>query len=205
MASREERKKRITQRREKQILDAALLVFSRKGFDKATVPDIARKAGIAVGTIYNYYPGKRDLLIAITNKYIIAPFAEFTANNAGYTDAGFITAIMENRLIFGLEGLEKFLPLFIEMQRDPELRRRYSEKVLRPVMTMMEKLVASRIEAGAFRDVNPAVVTRAIGGMVIGFMLLYRVEGDRSPIHGIDRKNLADELASLVFQGLVRK
>ena len=205
MASREERKKRITEQRENQILDAALLVFSRKGFDKSTVPDIARQAGIAVGTIYNYYPGKRDLLIAITNEYIIEPFARIVSNTSGHTDISFITAIMENRLDFGLEGLEKFLPLFLEMQRDPELRRQYSEKVLRPVMDMMEKLVASRVEAGTFRDVDPSVVTRAIGGMVIGFMLLYRIEGKNSPVHNIDRKQLANELAGLIFQGLTRR
>lgn len=205
MASREERKKQITEQREKQILDAALLVFSQKGYDKATVPDIARQAGVAVGTIYNYYPSKRDLLIAITNEYIIEPFARIVSNTSGRTDISFITAIMENRLDFGLEGLEKFLPLFIEMQRDPELRRKYSEKVLRPVMTMMEKLVASRVEAGTFRDVDPSVVTRAIGGMVIGFMLLYRIEGENSPVHNIDRKKLANELAGLIFQGLTRR
>jgi len=205
MTSRQDRKNRITEQREKQILDAALLVFSHKGFDKATVPDIARQAGIAVGTIYNYYPGKRDVLVAITNKYIIAPFTELVSNPPDSTDAGFIAAIMENRLNFGLEGLERFIPLFMEVQRDPELRRDYSEKVLRPVMSMMEKFITSRVKAGAFRDVNPSVITRAIGGMVIGFMLLYRIEGENSPVHGIDRKELAGELAGLVFQGLVKK
>ena len=202
MAKREDRLKKITEQRREQILGAALQVFSRQGFDKSTVPDIARQAGIAVGTIYNYYPSKRDVLVAITNKYIIAPFAELVNNPPDHTDAGFIAAIMENRLNFGLEGLEKFLPLFLEVQRDPELRRQYSEKVIRPIMGMMEKLVASRINAGAFRDVNPSVVTRAIGGMVIGFMLLYRIEGENSPAHGVDRKKLADELTGLILHGL---
>ena len=199
------RKKLTPEQREAQILEAALAVFSRKGFDKATVPDIAREAGIAVGTIYNYFPSKRDVLVTIINKYVMEPFNELVNNPPQTGEFGFIKAIMENRLNFGIEGIEKFVPLFIEVQRDPELRREFAEKAFHPVMDMMEKFVESRIKAGAFRDVDPSVVTRAIGGMFIGFMLLYRIEGEKSPVHKIDRKKLANELASLVFTGMVKK
>jgi AcrR family transcriptional regulator len=199
-------RRRLTpEQRETQILEAALAVFSRRGYDKATVPDIAREAGIAVGTIYNYFPSKREVLVAITEKYIIAPFKEVANNPPKTGEFGFIFSLIEERLNFGMEGVEKFIPLFVEILHDPELRRDYADKVIRPVMNMMEKLVESRIKAGAFRDVDPSVITRAIGGMVIGFMLLYRMEGEKSPVHKIDRKELANELASLVFTGLIKK
>ena len=199
---REARKQQITQQRREQILEAALHIFSRLGYDRATIPDVAREAGVAVGTIYNYYPSKRDILVAITNKYIIEPFTELVKQSRNDGDAAFIAAIMENRLNFGLDNVSKFLPLLSEVQRDPELRRNYAEKVLKPVMDMMEGFVASRVKEGAFREVNPKIVTRAIGGMVIGFMLLYRIEGETSPAYNIDRKQLAAELAGLVFRGL---
>jgi AcrR family transcriptional regulator len=202
MGSREDRKKRVTRQRQEQILDAALLIFSRRGFNGATIPEIAREAGVAVGTIYNYYQNKRDLLVAITNKYVIEPFNKVAKNLLARDDAAYMAAIMEDRLNLGLEGVERFLPLLSEVQRDPELRRSYTEQVLWPVMGMMEKYVASRVKEGAFRDINPAIVTRAVGGMVVGFMLLYRIEGERSPIHGINRKKLANELAGLVLRGL---
>ncbi|MBN1176351.1 MAG: TetR/AcrR family transcriptional regulator [Dehalococcoidales bacterium] len=199
---REDRKKRVTMQRREQILEAALLVFSQRGYDRATIPDVAREAGVAVGTIYNYYPGKRDLLVAITNKYIIEPFSNITKKSRTKDDATLITQLMENRLNFGLEGVNKFLPLFGEVQRDPEIRRSYAEKVVRPVMAMMEEYVTSRVKKGAFRDVNPKVVTRAIGGMVVGFMLLYQIEGENSPVKDIDRQYLAAELAGLVLRGM---
>ena len=205
MTSREDRKKRITEQREKQILDAALFVFSRKGFDKANVPDIARQAGIAVGTIYNYYPSKRELFVAAIAKFIIEPFAAVIRFTPKEGDAGYISTIIKNRLNVGLENVGHFIPLFSDIQRDPELRQRYSEQVLRPILGMMEKYYASRIEEGAFRNVNPSVTTRAIGGMVIGFMLLYRIEGESSPVHGLDREALADELTELILHGLEKK
>ena len=205
MVKREERKKQITSQRQKQILEAALHVFARHGFDRATIPDIAREAGIAVGTIYNYYYGKRDLLIAITNKYVIEPFAEIVRRGNTEGDTAFITAIMENRLNFGLDNVSKFLPIFNEVQKDEELRRTYNENVLRPIMTMMEKFVSSRMREGAFREIDPHILTRAIGGMVIGFMILYRIEGEGSPIHNTDRQKMAAEMAGIVFRGIQKE
>ena len=70
---------------------------------------------------------------------------------------------------------------------------------------MMEQYVASRVKEGAFRDFDPAAVTRAIGGMIIGFMLLYRIEGEKSPVHGLNRKKMAKELTGLVLKGLQKK
>jgi AcrR family transcriptional regulator len=205
MESRADRKKRITRQRQEQILEAALLVFSQRGFDRATIPDIAHEAGIAVGTIYNYYQNKRDLLVAITNKYVIEPFTRIVEHApAGVDDAYVVASLIENRLSFGVEGIARFLPLLMEVQRDDELRRRYTEQVLQPVMAMMGKHVASRVEVGAFRDVNPALVTRMAGGMVIGFLLLYRIEGESSPAYGMDRKKLANELADFILNGLQR-
>ncbi len=205
MASREDRKKQITKLRQEQILEAALSVFSRLGYDRATIPDIAREAGIAVGTIYNYYPSKRELLVAITRKYIIEPFTAVIRQPHPAGDAAFMTAIMENRLNFGLTNVDRFMPLLMEVQRDPELRRSYTEQVFQPVMDIMGNYVATRIKEGAFRDIEPALVTRAVGGMVIGFMLLYRIEGEKSPLHGMDNKKLAHEIASLVLKGLQKQ
>ena len=205
MESREARKERITRQRQEQILEAARRVFSRLGFDRATVPDVAMEAGIAVGTIYNYYRSKRTLLIAIIARYLIEPFTQIARRTPKGDETSYISALMKDRLDFGLEGVEKLIPLLGEIQREPELREIYVEQVLRPVMGMMEKYVASRVKEGAFRDLDPVVVTRAIGGMVIGFMLLYRIEGEKSPIYSMNRKQLADNLAELALKGLQRQ
>ena len=47
------------------ILEAAVRVFSREGFDRASVKSIAEDAGVAVGSIYNHFRNKDDLLISI--------------------------------------------------------------------------------------------------------------------------------------------
>jgi len=45
------------------ILDAALDLFRRKGFDRATMRDIARAAGVATGAAYYYYPSKEAIVM----------------------------------------------------------------------------------------------------------------------------------------------
>jgi AcrR family transcriptional regulator len=48
------------------ILDAALGLFSAKGYHQTTVPDIVKAAGVGHGTFYEYFTSRRDVLIALT-------------------------------------------------------------------------------------------------------------------------------------------
>src|SRR5687768_7349185 len=54
--------------RRNQILDAATQVFAEKGFHKATIKDVAKRAGIADGTIYNYFENKTALMLGILDR-----------------------------------------------------------------------------------------------------------------------------------------
>jgi AcrR family transcriptional regulator len=58
----------IQERKQKtklRILEAAEQLFQTQGFAKTTMNDVAKVADVGVGTLYNYYPSKTDLLIAI--------------------------------------------------------------------------------------------------------------------------------------------
>lgn len=61
VTSRRERKKAATRRH---ILDAALRLFSERGFEDPTVDEIAAAADTGKGTIYNYFHTKEDILVA---------------------------------------------------------------------------------------------------------------------------------------------
>src|SRR5207245_8901537 len=54
--------------RRNQILDAATKVFAEKGFHPTTIKDIARAAGIADGTIYNYFENKTALMLGLLDR-----------------------------------------------------------------------------------------------------------------------------------------
>ncbi|MFL7790868.1 MAG: helix-turn-helix domain-containing protein, partial [Anaerolineae bacterium] len=48
-------RQQLIEARRNQILDAAAAVFAEKGFHRTTTKEIASRAGIAEGTIYNYF------------------------------------------------------------------------------------------------------------------------------------------------------
>lgn len=60
MMTREEKKAQTRQA----ILDAAVHLFSKKGFEKTSIDELAKKAGIGKGTIYSYFKTKTDIIRA---------------------------------------------------------------------------------------------------------------------------------------------
>ena len=60
------RRERQKQERERRILAAARRLFDRKGFAATSMEEVAARAELAVGTLYNYFPSKDQLLFAIS-------------------------------------------------------------------------------------------------------------------------------------------
>src|SRR5437588_706523 len=58
------------QRRIARILDAAAVEFARVGFDAATTNAIARRAKTSVGSLYQFFPNKEAILVALTEHYL---------------------------------------------------------------------------------------------------------------------------------------
>ena len=60
------RRERQKLEREQKILAAARRLFDRRGYIKTSMEDVARRAGLAVGTLYNYFSSKDQLLVALS-------------------------------------------------------------------------------------------------------------------------------------------
>jgi AcrR family transcriptional regulator len=68
MTTRTKKHNRTEENRKEQILAAARAVFDEKGYEKATVSDIVRRAGVAQGTFYLYFGSKRDAIIDLARQ-----------------------------------------------------------------------------------------------------------------------------------------
>jgi len=204
MALREERKQHITEQREEQILKAALEIFTRKGYTAATIPEIAEMAGVAVGTIYNYYADKRGLFIAVMKNLVITDpslYIEDHIPEADITDI--IEQIMQNRIrLMETEPGSRIPYLMSEIVRDPELKTLWIEQSIHPFFTQMEAVYRSTMASGSLRHIEPALAVRAIAGMVIGFSMLRFLEGEKSPLIRLSKEMLAHTLADFILHGL---
>ncbi len=79
MTLRERRSREAPDVRRRQVTDAALALFLQDGYEQTTVAAIARRAGVATGTVYLYFPSKERLLHAIHEQFhegLEARFAE---------------------------------------------------------------------------------------------------------------------------------
>jgi AcrR family transcriptional regulator len=199
----ETKKDTKTTQRQRQIIDAAFDVFSRKGFAEATTHEIAKEAGVAVGTIYKYFQNKRDLLVAVvTDTVITAPLLQILASRENVDDVTFIRSVISDRLNFGLDNVGKIAPLLSEILRDDELSQRFADTVFRPNIGMVEKYLQTKSDSGIVRPLNAQITIRCIIGMIMGFILIYRIEGGKSPVNSIRRDELIDNMIEIILHGL---
>jgi AcrR family transcriptional regulator len=203
MTTREKRTEQITTARRKQILDAALVVFSRKGFGEATIGDVAAEADTGVGTIYNYFKDKRKLLISLIAENLISDkLVRIIEDVPEKNSAEFMRSLMEERLDMGLSNASKLLFLFFEIQRDDKLRQQYRAQVISPLLGMIENYIRAQVANGSFRRVDEKVISRTLAGAIIGNMILNRLERRDSPFKKSHIKQLAQELSNLFIHGL---
>lgn len=193
--------------RKQQILDAALPIFSRKGFALTTTSEIAEAAGVSEGTIYNYFNNKRELFIAVIKNLIVTMQLMELIEKLPDEGTPFVFQdIMQDRLKFADNAnVSHIMGLMSEIQRDPELKKLYFEQFIQPFFKKMEASYNSMIASGKIRKMNPAIATRIIGGMIIGFIMLRTIEDDNSPMKKIPRDEIANEIMNFVYKGIAKE
>lgn len=202
--TRQKRKKRITRKRKQQILDAAREVFSKKGLAGATIAEIAQTAGVAGGTIYNYFQNKRELLISVIRSYILAEPVLDLGKHPTENLADSLLPFMEDRLNVLFKNAELQMLLGAEIRYDSELREQYVREVVHPGLRPIEEYLESGINKGTLRQLNPAVAARFLVSVMIGLTTLYEVEGKTGFLREIPVPDLASEITALLLIGIKR-
>ncbi|MBZ0303064.1 MAG: TetR/AcrR family transcriptional regulator [Anaerolineae bacterium] len=188
--------------RRDQILDAATAVFADKGFQRATIHDIAQAAGVADGTIYNYFENKPALLLGIMNRLNETERREGDLAQGTQIDLrAFFEAYFRQRLGFlALDHLKAFQIVLSEVLVNPELRALYMQQVVEPTFAMAEIQFNRLVEAGRIRQVNVPLTMRVMAATFLGLLFL-RVLDDSSLNAQWD--DLPDLLTMLFLDGLV--
>ena len=186
-------------RRTAAILEAAREVFRQKGYHEASVTDIAAAIGVVEGTIYRYFPTKRDLLIAVVGEWYRRILADYDRQLRAFTATRDQLRFMVwrhlelihrdpdmCRLVFGelrAGGDYRGTAVF-------DLNRAYTRRTL--------EIVKAAIERGEFRrGISLSIVRDLLFGCVEHHSFAYlRGEGDFSP------DVAADAIVDIVYRGL---
>jgi AcrR family transcriptional regulator len=100
--ARQERSRRTVER----ILDAAARIFHEQGYAGATTNDIADEADVSIGSLYQYFPNKEAVLLALTSRHIKA------------TTSGLAELLSEQRLEAGVDAILRTVIDFLLAQHE---------------------------------------------------------------------------------------
>ena len=181
-------KKRIT-RKESQLqtranlLDAALKVFSRRGYHAASVDEIATEAGYSKGAVYSNFSGKEDLFLALIDRR----FAEDAQGYPGIVnfmnqdlkvEAGsdFKGQVMKDR-VWNILMVEFFLYTIREGKNQQELSTRLDH-----LRGLMSKNLAGLYKQMGKKPMLPAVeLPWSIFSLGVGMMLQFYIDPKTLP------------------------
>jgi TetR/AcrR family transcriptional regulator, fatty acid metabolism regulator protein len=170
----------------RQILDAAVRAFARKGYHACRVAEIAEEAGVAYGLVYHYFGSKEEILQTIfrdTWTQMLARIAEVVAEGDG---AG--------------EQVRKVTALLLRTwRRDPDLVRVLVREVTRSPEQLqqqideighgyeaLERIVRRGQESGEFRrDVEPRLAATIFYGAleeVLTGWVMGQLPGDEADV-----------------------
>jgi TetR/AcrR family transcriptional regulator, fatty acid metabolism regulator protein len=183
------------------IREAAIRVFARKGFHATRAEEIAEEAGIAVGTIYNYFQSKSHVLLAILEREFDEEIGLYESlAKSGFSAPERIRQILAAYFarLAGSRDLAKVL-----------VRERYNvsgeigdalARMRGKMLARIEQLIQDGIDEGWLRPCNVRIVAPAVFAVVQSISeaaLVYPESKQRTFL-----AKAPEELANLIWQGL---
>jgi TetR/AcrR family fatty acid metabolism transcriptional regulator len=183
------------------IIDAAVYVFAERGFHQARVSDIAKKAGVADGTIYLYFKNKEDLLLSIFEEKMDEVLAGLKDALVGVDDPEervrtfarfYFRQVRENRA--AAEVLQ------VELRLSNKFLKEYRPEKLWAYLEVFAKITRDGQAAGLFRsELNPFVTMWAFFGALDELAMQWVLS--RRP-NRFDIDTAADQVAEMFIRGM---
>jgi TetR/AcrR family transcriptional regulator len=190
--------------RRQQLIETALDVFSRKGFDGATTREIAVEAGVTEAIIFRHFPTKQALYTAVVQaKRDPAEIEAWMASVKSFIerndDAGLFREIAHALLdCYRDDPRHERVMLFAALQGHQQTlveHRRFSL----PIMKSLTNYVARRQKEGALKPGPPEAVITAIAGMASHYAMMTALFGFET---GVKDDEMVDAFVNILMDGV---
>ncbi len=191
----------VTEFRTGEILQAAYHVFAERGFEQATMDEIAKAAGVAKGTLYLYYPSKQDIYSAALHRSVL----ELASRTAAALEAASgieqkLHAFIATRLRY-FEEHRDFFRIYDQefgraLCRHPQKGRATDEIYLEQVKAL-DQLLQQAVRRKVIRPVRTEAVAFAIFDVTRGLV--------KQRLRGTSRGPIEDDIAfafDLTWKGI---
>ena len=183
----------------RQLLDASVRVFARKGFHASRVGDIAEEAGVAHGLLYHYFRSKDQVLEAVFHdnwSTLLARIANVEETDEPAADQLRHIAAIVLRTWLHLPDVVRVV--IREFGRSPELAERIGE--LAQPIDSIARVIERGIERGEFRQVDPRVAATVVYGSIDELLTAWVL--DRLPAGEDDVAAAEQTLVEVSLRGL---
>lgn len=169
----ESRKRLSKEERRQKILDSAMKVFIKKGYNGATTLDIAKEADVAEVTLFRYFSSKKEIFMEGIDPILITTLKESIVSVNGLEPIEKLKYILEDRIKLISDHHEVIKLILLESQVNPEVANiNYIGKI--------SSLLKESIEDSGVDLKNEDITLRLLMGSILSF--LYLPEVDESKI-----------------------
>ncbi len=186
------------------IIEAAIRVFSRKGFFHARISDIAKEAQVADGTIYLYFNNKYDILISLFEEEIgkIIMEVKLLLESEAQDDPPKMLRIFALHHLQMMDDRRELAEVLqMELRQSNKFMREYRNTKFSEYLDIISGIVRKGQEMGAFRsDVLPGVFKRAFFGALDETSRLWVL----SPDHQYSIRETAEQISAVFIHGITQ-
>lgn len=193
--------------RRQQLLELAISLFARQGFNGTTTRQIAKQARINEALLFRHFPRKQDLYWAVIEHKCRATRGRTQLREqlkAFHDDQKVFAKIAEDVLRRNTEDQTLSRLLLFSALEHHGLSHRFFRNYVAQYYEILADHIREGIAAGKFRRTDPILAARGFLGMVIYHFLIQELFGAKR-YQKFDLQHVADTLADIWLRGVLAK
>tara|TARA_Y100001960_G_C14300844_1_gene646049 strand:- start:2 stop:607 length:606 start_codon:yes stop_codon:yes gene_type:complete len=147
--------------RKSQIMEAAMRVFTQKGYSSARMDDIVAESGLSKGAIYHHYEGKKDVFLALIDHWETQTFPDFYSRSDKSRTASDTLRDFANEVIKVFKSRHYVFRAEVEFwslsNQDDEVRKK-SQELYEKIINLFELVINKGIRNKEFVEVDSRVM-----------------------------------------------
>jgi len=194
------------QKKRQEIMQAAVAIFSRTGYHRAKIKDIADEAGVGKGTVYEYFKTKEDLFLQ-AGDFLFAQYVEVQkASMDQVADPRerirtLVATTLENAVIW--TGM-MYLTIDIWSEMDRKGKEDKLRSLMKNMLTRMIDIFSHYIREGqtqgAFRQLDPRLISHITLASLDGLVFQLLINRD-----AFDTNTMSNVLAEVLLEGITER
>ncbi len=184
------------------ILQAALQLFAKRGYDGTTTKDLAKLAGVAEGTLFRYFATKKAILIEVATAGWVDILTDLLTELSEMGSYKAVSQVMRRRMLNMRQNKDLMRVCFIEAQYHPELKESIQTEVITKMTDVAEAFFETAMEKGIYRKMNPKIVAKVFLGIfaIAGFSEQTIIDPDASPQA---MQEMAEGISDIFLRGVL--